>query len=136
MRTVRSWAALGLVVAVAGCGSPYVAVSGVVTLDGQPLPDATVTFLPGRGTEADVGSSYGRTGPDGRYTLTTIQMNRAGVGRGEHKVVISRLKSGGARLGDFDQVETLPARYNAKTELTFTVPPSGSDAANFELKSR
>jgi hypothetical protein len=31
--------------------------------------------------------------------------------------------------------DKVPQRYNTGTELTFDVPPSGTDQANFDLRS-
>lgn len=133
MRKARSWAALAAVAVVSGCGTGPYPVSGVITLDGKPLPGAYVTFLPTTKAGTEIGSSYGRTGPDGRYTLTTVQKDRPGVGQGEHKVTVS-LPRPVTGKGDADQEESLPARYNTKTELIFIVPPSGTDKADFDLK--
>jgi hypothetical protein len=32
--------------------------------------------------------------------------------------------------------ETVPEKYNARTELTFTVPEEGTDQANFDLPAK
>ncbi len=51
-----------------GCGGIYDAsVSGVVTLDGTPLPRGTVSFNP----ETPGPSSYGQIDSSGRYTVMT-----------------------------------------------------------------
>jgi hypothetical protein len=61
---------LAIVVAMAvGCGGPAtVPVSGTVTLDGEPVDGATVTFVPeGEGRPAN-----GNTDASGNFTLTTF----------------------------------------------------------------
>jgi hypothetical protein len=62
-----------------GCGSEYATVTGRVTLDGEPLPNATVSFMP----EAEGGRpSFGRTGADGGYSLhKTHRINGALPGK-------------------------------------------------------
>ncbi|MHC2070886.1 hypothetical protein ACYFX5_25730 [Bremerella sp. T1] len=66
-----------------GSSVPVGPVSGVVTKDGQPLADATVTFFPESGRP-----SIGMTDESGRYELLfTESVNGAMVGL--HKVNIS-----------------------------------------------
>jgi hypothetical protein len=86
-------------VAVAGCpgGGAVVdtePVKGVVTLDGTPVPDATVTFTPvtpGQGTSAG-----GRTDANGVYTLTAVNTGEAtaktgaGTTPGEYYVGVTK----------------------------------------------
>ncbi len=118
---------------VIGCsgGNTIGSVSGTVTMDGAPLPNATVTFMPnGKG-----GPSYGRTDASGVYTLKYTR-ERQGAAVGEHTVMISTESSGDA---DADppvpaSPETVPAKYNSATTLTRTVEP-GSNTINFDLDS-
>src|SRR5437763_9754925 len=84
-------AALALLVGLAGCAKkppPVVEVSGVVLLNGQPLPKAEVLFVPqldGFGAELN---SSAVTDDDGRFSLTCLnQQTGAVVGR--HKVLVS-----------------------------------------------
>lgn len=69
--------------ALSGCGGGgYVSVSGLVTLDGEPLPEATVSFVPDGGGEI----ATGVTDEDGRFSLTS---NRdTGAKPGVYKVTI------------------------------------------------
>jgi hypothetical protein len=128
--------------ACSGCGkNPHrvAPVSGTVTMDGRPLANATVAFLP----ETKPGAmpsptSRGETDSQGRYSLTTSE-GKPGAVVGENKVRVSTLKSragseseGGAVLAR----ETVPEKYNARTTLTFTVPEEGSDGADFQLQSK
>jgi hypothetical protein len=121
-------------VLVAGCGpsGPAVGtVTGLVTLDGQPLKSGLIRFVP-----AD-GQSQTADGPiaDGRFTVA--------VPIGEKKVQISAPKAG-RKIKMYDTpdspvveetTELLPARYNVNTELTMTVA-KGQQEKNFPLKSR
>jgi len=79
----------GLVVA--GCGKPEppprVAVSGLVTIGGKPVPSALVTFYPlfeGFGGEV---IAEGITDGDGRYTLACPLGDGCCIGR--HKVTVT-----------------------------------------------
>ncbi|MBO0697846.1 MAG: carboxypeptidase regulatory-like domain-containing protein [Zavarzinella sp.] len=132
---MRTWpAALAVVLAVAGCGGSTGRVSGVVTLDGQPLEGATVSFSPV--SAGEVGGSTGKTDAKGRYTLRTVLGDSPGAAVGKHKVTISLYRE---NPNNPDQAgkELVPPRYSdpARTELTFDVPAGGTDKANFELMS-
>ncbi len=124
-----------------GCfGSDKIApVSGVVTLDGEPLPGAIVGYEP-IATEGDVEAGYGsyaKTDDNGRYTLRSLK-NEDGALIGQHRVSVSTVvgKEGpnGEMLGLTK--EQVPARYNNDTELVMEVPQGGTDQANLELASR
>jgi hypothetical protein len=125
----------------AGCGGTRyktAPVSGRVTLDGRPLPRATVMFLPATGTEgkSDLPSSAGLTDEAGRYSLVLNDGKTAGAVPGKYKVMILL----GAQAGADDSKPTyhrqLPPRYNRKTELARDVPPEGRADIDFDLKSR
>jgi len=113
---------LGVILAAGllGCGasSGDVPVTGTVTLDEKPLADAVVTFYP-VGNTAGLGGA-GRTGPDGKYTLTPAR-GGGGLPPGEYTVVISRLlRPDGTPLPpgvppiESDARETLPAAYSSR----------------------
>jgi len=111
-------------IAFVGCGPSNVAeVEGVVTLDGKPLPDATVTFYP---DEKGAVSSNGKTNESGKYTLNYDSKTEGAV-VGKHRVFV--------RLGESEVDETLPAVYNSKTTLTAEVA-KGSNSFDFDLKSK
>jgi Domain of unknown function (DUF6795) len=81
-------ALLGL--AAAGCGGRYtpVSVSGVVTLNGEPVEGATVYFY-ATGDEMDGRPAFGTTDKEGRFRLSTMG-NEDGALRREYKVVIHK----------------------------------------------
>ncbi len=95
-------------------------VSGIVTLDGQPLTGATITFVPTAGG----GPAVGKTDVSGRYTLTTFEEGDA-LAPGTYSVTVSA----DARL-------RVAKRYSdARTSgLTVEVRPGVNDF-NFDLKS-
>src|SRR5262249_28892104 len=94
MRIRTRCSLVGLVVAamvpVVGCGGATVKpikVEGVVTLDGQPLPGATVSFLPNEGGR----TASGRSDADGSFRLTTFNTDDGAL-PGEYKVIVTVVK--------------------------------------------
>jgi hypothetical protein len=115
---------LCLALGLAGCGaaSGRVPVSGTVTLDSQPLADALVAFYPGEGT-AGLGG-HGRTGADGKYTLTPSR-GSGGLDPGAYTVTVSLLlRPDGTPLPvgtppiGADATERLPPIYSSRTDTT------------------
>src|SRR4051794_29904017 len=122
---------LCIVVFLAGCGRgefELAPVSGRVTLNGDPLPKAMVSFEPST-TAAEAGpGSTGETDEQGRFSLTTVDGRRGAV-VGDHRVVISTLKYAGNRSDSAnvkrDEIlapEKVPTSYSAEGKLTFKVP--------------
>lgn len=104
-------------------------VRGRITLDGEPLAGATVTFIPvpeDDETASRISSSVGMTDESGRYELMYVQ-DVDGAAVGTHQVSISLPLPNGA--------EKLPRRYNSATELSFVVE-SGKNSADFELVTK
>jgi hypothetical protein len=129
---------LVFLVPLAGCGNQegrFAPVSGVVLLNGKPLADASVSFTPVATEQTSYGpGSHALTDAQGRFTLKVASSNRSGALVGKHTVRLSLADTpkgdpGGAHLTK----ELLPARYNSKSELTFEVPPDGTQEAKFEL---
>jgi hypothetical protein len=128
---------------VAGCGDPkVVAVSGRVTLDGQPLAGAHVVFQPiAAAKDMNPGSgSYGITDADGRYTLTVVDTGQSGAFIGKHRVEIT-IRSD--EDDDTDRRGRRPAakvvllpRYNRNSQLSFEVPAKGTKEADFPLTTK
>jgi hypothetical protein len=124
---------------VAGCEqAPYglAPVSGIVTLDGNAVPGAQVSFQPqgGSGNENPGPGSTGVCDSSGRYELKTIR-DEPGAVPGPHAVRIYGPKGNVNTASDTDapgRKELFPPSYNFQTELTFDVPPEGSTSANFE----
>src|SRR5207249_460541 len=85
-------AVLGTVAVLWGCDRSadpsLVPVSGTVTADGQPLANATVTFIPKDGTPGFGGT--GKTDGSGKYTLAGSRDNAPGIPPGEYRVAISK----------------------------------------------
>jgi hypothetical protein len=127
----------------AGCGPKareIAPVSGKVMLDGKPLANANVAFMP-QATAGTVGhvTSRGRTDAQGNYTLKTADdPPREGAVVGTHKVYIATGSSDALAEVLEDQAtkgprERVPAKYNAQTSLKRDVPPEGKSDMNFDL---
>jgi len=137
--------AVGLLIVSAGCssGPKYVPVSGTVMFDGKPLANAVVAFnpaaMPGK-IEAAGAGSMAVTDAQGHYVLKVIGTDSKTDGAvvGEHRVKISTAdlvsNSDSSDVAKGQPKERVPAKYNTNTELRFTVPPGGTDAANLDLK--
>ena len=104
-------------------------VSGKVTLQGKPLPHATVKFQPESGRP-----SYGKTNEAGEYTLNFMG-KEWGALVGNHEVWVTtedrieNQETGESRW----QPEILPPKYNTKTTLSAVVEP-GDNVHDFDLE--
>src|SRR5260370_29576410 len=76
-----------VILTAAGCGgAKTVKVEGIVTLDGKPLPGATVSFMPvDESRSARVAS--GQSDADGNFRLTTFRTDDGAL-PGEYKVIV------------------------------------------------
>lgn len=120
------------IIGLAGCGSGDIGhVSGIVKLDGKPLPYARLEFFPQGGG----GLSAGITDENGKYEL---YYGREGMGAeiGEHLVQI-RTAGAGPSQGDYGSKapEKIPLKYNTNSELIKTVK-AGSNVIDFDLDSK
>lgn len=122
----------GLALLIAGCGGEKLPglgiVSGTVTMDGKPVPDATIVFTP---KEGGATASFGQTDTAGKYELYYSRGNK-GAKVGEHSVTINSFRD--TDEGGQGQREAIPTRYNVNTELKADVK-RGSNVTNFDLKS-
>jgi hypothetical protein len=125
--------ALAIAASAIGCNPEKVPrlgrVTGAVTLDGQPVPNATILFS---GAKEGEPPSMGRTDAAGNYELYYSRGHK-GATRGEHTVIISTFQA-----EDDDNPkgirETIPAKYNAKSELKATVK-GGQNKLDFALQA-
>ncbi len=78
----------GSLLAVIGCSAPeFASVDGVVTLDGSPLVDVEVQFIPEPGQVFEAPPASGYTNADGRYSIQST--HTFGVLVGRHRVCIN-----------------------------------------------
>jgi hypothetical protein len=121
-------------VALAGCGGGAVApVSGRVTLGGQPLAGAVVTFQPVMGDQAVQSTgSVGHTDSNGHFELRLIAPDKPGAAVGKHRVTISTSTSDPANDAKLPSGERVPAAWRDGSQ-TFEVSPEGTTTANFDI---
>ena len=133
-----AWIAFPLLVAigVVGCGPSRPAttrVTGTVTMNGQPVADADINFIPAAGRPAS-----GRTDADGRFSLTTF-VPGDGVQPGEHVVTVIKQVAKEGTTADIYQehVDLLPPQYGSlqTSPLRATVEAGGSHDLTFDLDS-
>ena len=103
--------------------------SVVLSLDGQPLADAKVTAEPESFLGAAVQPATGKSDAYGNAPL--LVAGKPGASYGLYKIRVSKLVAG---------KETLPARYNASTELGLEFAPDSpelrAEGFAFRLKSK
>jgi hypothetical protein len=142
-RTSAAAAHLGLLliaVAVAGCGSAgdgiaRQAVSGSVTLDGKPLDHGEITLSP-----IEQGPSAGGTIAAGAFAID----QSGGPALGKYRAMIVSIRPTGRRVRDADgppgstvdeMANTIPDRYNTRTELEIEVKNQAPNRFTFDLLS-
>ena len=113
-----------------GCGHgdrpPLGDVQGTVTLDGQPLARAKVTFRPVAGGR----TSYAFTDENGHYRLNFLRDIKGAI-PGSHKVQIYKA----ATDSEESRENLVPARYNKESNLVCEVS-KGQNTFDFDLKGK
>jgi hypothetical protein len=138
-----------LILNLTGCGGngdrPVLGqVTGIVTLDNEPLTGTVVVFHPDDGRPA-----RGKTDEDGKYELTYIgQTLGSKVGHNRVEIAPSEEREDDDEIEDTRNTENVgaakrskrgkiqvPARYNTKSELEADVQP-GKNVFDFKLNSK
>jgi hypothetical protein len=127
-RIARPVAGLGaaLVLVFSGCAKgppPVTAVSGVVLLDGQPLPQAKVEFVPelsGFGAEM---ISSAVTDDRGRFTLAFSYSRQPGAVVGRHRVLVTEPPTPAEFRSPDERTQARLAQYQAKLKNR-PIPPA------------
>jgi hypothetical protein len=101
-------------------------VTGTVTMDGQPLARAVVTFLSEKGVAAS-----GATDANGRYTLL-YRGSADGASPGRNTVTVTTVPDD-PNMGVVK--ERIPAAYNTQSTLTADVV-AGTNTFDFSLESK
>ena len=142
-KTILGIAVLCVTLFAMGCGSGKLKteeVTGTITYDGKPLPNATINFTPAEGSAGVPG--FGSTDENGVYRLQALQGEAdAGTVPGKYlvSVIATEMVPTGKKITTYDDVgniikvdETkpktlIPARYSdvQKSELTATVEAGG-----------
>jgi hypothetical protein len=119
-----------------GCGSPLAEVSGTVKLDGQPVPEGSIQFIPVEGT---TGPSAGAAIKDGRYHIPRDK----GAAVGKNRVELRAFKVSGRKVQDptappgaltEERVQAFPRAYNDASTVVRDVQ-AGSNTFNFDVES-
>lgn len=134
---VRKVSCLLISLLLTGCGgsaaptppipAELIPVSGNVTLDGKPLPDALVLFLPPASTDP-WREARGVTDAQGHYELIYYGEHKGTV-PGEHEVRIT------ARDPADIEKQIVPETYNTRSTLNKTVTPE-TTTIDFALTSQ
>ena len=115
-RSVRQIVVLAVVMALgavglAGCGGSTMPkiypATGTVTWKGEPLADATVSFVPSAGAPSD-----GKTDAQGKFTIMTNGM--PGARAGACKVTVSKFAGAGASMPAAPKPEDMMKMYEQK----------------------
>jgi len=129
-----------------GCRPPQeknvAPVSGTVRLDGEPIENVKVLFVPlERNEDGKQGPiAFAVTDAKGHYTLAHRGGGHgAAIGRNQVWLTARRTEKkknadGKSELVELSQ-ELIPSKYNAETKLVVDVPAKGLKVADFDLKS-
>lgn len=129
---VAALLAFVLIVSAIGCAhnENLGEVTGTVTLDGEPLADAFVEFIPA----SDEGApSYGRTDANGKYELK-FSRSESGAWLGPNTVRITTEDVEDVDGEERFIPEKVPTQYNVNSTLTADVEP-GLNTFDFDLES-
>jgi hypothetical protein len=127
-----------LFVPLAGCSrsAGRQSLEGTVTLDGAPLAEGSILFLPQRDTTSP---TCGGKISQGQFSI----LPKDGAACGTFRVQITAVRTTGRRVTrpqdgqQMDETEQfIPARYNQSSELTATVGDTGCNRFEFALKSK
>ena len=138
-RSLAVAVALGLIAV--GCGGsegdklPREPVSGKVKIDGQPLQDGAISFLPTDGEGPAASSKIQK----GDYAIQRAN----GPVPGPYRVLIYSPQPTGKKIDEEEErlpndvyAETIPGRYNAKSQLKVDIKAGGDNSFDFELTGR
>jgi hypothetical protein len=118
---------LAVCLLVSGCSGATRPVTGEVTVDGEPLDHATITFVPMEG------ASGGAT-----TASITAGIFTQDVSVGKHRVEIRAAPRVVARPEGASKpnvINVTPPRYNTESILTADVQPTGKNHLTFQLRS-
>lgn len=122
--------ALAVLLVLAGCGSPTTVITGLVTLDGQPIPGAALEFFP---TSGKGRVSFTKTDDAGRYRVSVSPANIS--------VVITATKIDGQQKHPLDPegplidrvVNYLPAQYGYPEKTPLRADPVENEITTFDF---
>ncbi|WP_298859428.1 carboxypeptidase-like regulatory domain-containing protein [uncultured Gimesia sp.] len=104
---------------------PTISVSGVVTYQGKPVPDASIMFYPTEGRKP----ATGKADASGKFELSTFGKND-GVLAGEHKVTVNAYQTTSEGVS---MKSAIPVKYTNPSSTPLVVNVSESEN-EIELK--
>lgn len=137
----KSFVCALLVMSASGCfdssAPTRVGVYGTVKLDGTPVPEGTISFIPEQATN---GPTAGGQIVQGAYKITSL-----GPAIGKYRVEIKSMRKTGKKIEAgtpappgtmIDEIEQyIPAKYNTNSELVFEFE-RGDNEVDFDLTSK
>lgn len=132
MNRIVPWSLLLATILLSGCNSSAnEGVTGTITLDGQPLPDADVVFTPQEGGRPAMGT----TDASGNFELVyTIHEKGAPAGSYIVRIRTSRTETG-ENGRDVNTPEKVPPKYNNRSELIAEIQDGANNHFDFKLES-
>lgn len=138
---MRILAVAVLAAALVGCGPghpPTYSVTGIVTLNGDPVEGARVYFAP---TDPKGKTASGDTDAQGKFSLRSYGAND-GAQAGSYKVFVTKAESvEGKQIADAepDSVEVttinhIPVKYNTAATTDITADVTSSGLADFKVE--
>ena len=130
------WLAVGLLL-LPGCSGQRADVSGAVQLDGRPVDEGAIQFIPVEGT---TGPSAGGIIKDGRYHITGDR----GVTVGKNRVELRAFRNTGRKVQDptglpgvktDERVQAFPPEYNDRSTVVKEVH-TGSNTIDFAVRTK
>lgn len=137
MRVVPLGCLVAGLLALTGCSGQRADVSGSVRLDGQPVDEGSIQFIPVEGT---AGPGAGGIIKDGRYHITRDK----GVTAGKNRVELRAFRKSGRKVQDptglpgvkaEERVQAFPPEYNDRSTVVKEVR-SGSNTIDFDVHTR
>src|SRR6516162_5660222 len=143
--SARVWARCALLAAlvgVAGCGIKRIATSGKVNLDGKPMPEGVLKFIPDTTKGNNVRVSCSGPISNGRWNLVTSGMERADTGTGApvgwFKVIYTHPNEGSKAPGA-SAAPKVAAKYSREDTTPLSVEltdPPPAEGYTIELTSK
>lgn len=124
-------AAAALLVVLAGCGPSTGTVSGTVTVNGQPATSGIISFVPADGKTAPVTVEIQSGGQYSAQAVAGAKQIQISI-----PVVVGKrpeYNGPGAPMIEITE-ESVPAKYNSETELTFDLKP-GANQKDWAVES-
>jgi hypothetical protein len=119
-----------------GSGPQLAEVEGTVLLDGQPIDEGSIQFIPVEGT---TGPGAGGVIKDGKYHID----RRKGVTVGKNRVELRAFRTTGRKVNDpnappggktDERVQAFPPEYNERSTVVKDVQ-AGSNTINFDVET-